>query len=133
VRAFFDRWAEGVSYAEHSGQAIAFVVAEVDRRASPWICGVGPGDKLHEYIGSLPRPQRRVLLIELRDLLDGLRQRGTAAGVNMTLPFFVEPSHPFLAEVKRDWERWRAESTVDGLIGARPAPMGRKAVEAALH
>jgi hypothetical protein len=132
TRAFFDRWAEAVSIAEHTGRTTVFVVAEVDRRSSPWICAAGPHNQLHKFVRSLPRPQR-VLFIEMLDLIEGLRKRGTAAGIDMSANFFVPPDHAFLAEVKRDWERWRAESTADGIIGARPAPMGRKAVEAALH
>jgi hypothetical protein len=121
TRGFFDRWVEGVVHADHDRQSIVFVVVELDPKklVHPWVCAIGPDAKLDDYIRGLPAPQRRVLFIELRDLIDDIRNRGMEAGLDMSAPFFVSADHPVLAEIKQHWESWRAEHKIVGAVGAK--------------
>jgi hypothetical protein len=139
TRGFFDRWVEGVSFAEHAGQSIVFVVVELDPKKfgdRPWVCAVGPTAKLDDYIRTLPSPRRRILFVDLREMLDDIRKRGVKAGLDMSAHFFVPPDHPALAEVREHWETWRAEHKLVGAVGEKHPKFDkshRKTIESLLH
>jgi hypothetical protein len=120
VRGFFDRWVEGVAHAEHHGQDVVFVVAEVGDPASVkadrnWRCAVGPFDKLQAFVADLPKPVRRVLYVHLLDVLADIRRCAGEAGLDLSgMRFFVPPDHPSLAEIKAEWATWRGANNVTG-------------------
>ncbi|WP_454619349.1 hypothetical protein [Bradyrhizobium cenepequi] len=115
VRGFFDRWAEGVAYADHENQDVIFAVIEFDPRKFrdvPWVCTVGPAEKFEDYLKTLPRPRRRIVFVHLRETLADLRERAAKAKVELPEHFFVSPEHPLLAQIKTDWAKWRADNKV---------------------
>jgi hypothetical protein len=116
VRGFFDRWAEAVSHADHDDQDVVFGVVELDPmiQVDNWVCAIGPMEKLADYLMSLPRPQRRVLFVHLRDVLSTIRGRAVKAKLDLSGRFFVPPDHPLLAQIKADWSNWRAKNKVTG-------------------
>jgi hypothetical protein len=116
VRGFFDRWAEAVSHADHDDQDVVFGVVELDPKiqVDNWICAIGPVEKLADYLMSLPRPQRRVLFVHLRDLLSEIRGRAAKAKLDLSGRFFVPPDHRLLAQINADWSNWRAKNKVTG-------------------
>jgi hypothetical protein len=110
TRGYFDFWADAVSHAEHDGQALVFVVAERDPLISSddWRAAYGPAEKVDEYIASLPKPLRRVVVVGINGALKAIRERADTLGIKLpNVPFFVSPDHPLLAECKADWTRWR--------------------------
>jgi hypothetical protein len=136
VRGFFDRWAEGISHADHDDQDVIFGVVELDPQKFPdtWRCAVGPAEKLDEYLKGLPRPQRRALFVHLRETLAGIRGRATKAKLDLSGRFFVPPYHPLIAKTRSYWEKWRAHNNVGPRVKfPKPDRPYRQSIEALLQ
>ena len=110
VRGYFDYWFDAVSNAEHHNQAVVFVAAELLGSGNNWRAGYGPTAKLPEYVASLANP-RRLVVVYVNDILDQIRKRAAKAGLDLSgRSFAPPPDHPFLADCKAEWARWRAEN-----------------------
>jgi hypothetical protein len=81
TRAFWPEWAEAVARVEHRREPIVFAVAE--REEGAWWCGNGRADKLADFVASQP-PLKRLLCVNLADILDGMNKRAAKAGFDLS-------------------------------------------------
>jgi hypothetical protein len=95
TRAFFDKWIEAVARIEHRCEPVVFAVAE--QSAGVWWCGTGNADGLADYVRT-QSPLRRLFVVNVEQILAGMKHRGERADFDLRGNFFLPPDHPLFTE-----------------------------------
>jgi hypothetical protein len=98
VRGFFDLWIEAVARAEHGGESIIFLVAQLVSGPDEWRCAIGPAAKLSEHIAQLP-PWKVCVTADVGEIMRGIRERASNKGIDLSGgSFFLPLDHPLTQE-----------------------------------
>jgi hypothetical protein len=105
---FWPEWTQAVACAEHKGEIVLFSVGEFGR-SKVW-AGYGLAKHLAEFISELPQEHvpRRLLCVNVADILAAMLQNGRKLGFNMGLgSFCLPPDHPKLVGLVQEAKRRR--------------------------